>query len=184
MKTELRAAILCGMLLLVFVLSCGVTASAQARNPLHFKAGYSSITKHYIFGSRKQPDLRIEMNYGINDWLEAGIYGGLTYSDGSSRIDDFRYGVNGNLRILPLLTGSDNVRLDPYVTVRIGRTYVPFFKAYTCPYTWEYGVGGGLAYYIGRKFGVFCEYTVGKESAFTEYGVTLSAFRYGLAFKF
>jgi len=77
------------------------------------------------------------------------------------------YGINSNIHPLPFLF-KGNMRIDLYATPRIGivnEQYYEYNK--TSELVWsrpfiEYSIGLGLKYYIGRYFGIYGEYSLGR----------------------
>jgi hypothetical protein len=122
----------------------GQTLSVKGR--WNVKAGYS----HHKTQNTKSPDddrlyftihpqYRLEANYGVLDWLEAGIYIGLmSYNYWSVVVEDGEsvvlfpekktysptFGVNANIHILPFFVKNPNCIWDFYVPVRYGGTYM------------------------------------------------------------
>ncbi len=146
-------------------------------------------------GTKKTRDgnIRMEVSYGISDYIETGIYiGGFItevmsqYSDGTYYLEDkrvFSYGINANFKILPLLIKNDDLKIDIYFSGKYGfrSMIVPtdYYKGKVNP---EYAIGCGVAYYPWRHIGLYVEFGFGKY----EYGTYSDRFesRYGLSFKF
>lgn len=164
--------------------------SDYIKNRWNVKIGYSD----YVNGNRinhkvqKNGHWRLEANYGITKYLEIGAYLGFTkfkhyqHSGGTGvMVEEFSpsYGINTNFHILPFLLKADNFRFDLYITGKFGGRYFPYHKLHQK----EYGIGGGIAFYLWRHTGFFAEYTVGKYDFYTP-SKDNTNIRYGLSFKF
>ncbi len=150
----------------------------------------------------KKSSVMIEGNFGILEWLESGVYIGISKSnEGYGAANDYRYrpivyyGLNANFHILPLLVDAEDLRVDLYFTGKYGfRSMITppdYLKNKFYP---EYGIGGGLAFYPWKHIGIFAECLYGK----FEYGPfsimgtdgvlrpqkDRIKLRYGLSFKF
>jgi hypothetical protein len=149
----------------------------------NIKAGYSkyglgswtnqtvkeNMTGHY----------RLETNYGFFDAIETGVYFGYSEKDvfGYLNTDPtWFYGLNMNLHPLAWLFDSEAPRFELYLTGRYG------FRHYQGNHS-EYGIGGGLAWYWGRYFGLYMEYTYGNHGAFWFYDDHMKL-RYGVSIRF
>ena len=88
---------------------------------------------------RRQPNFRLEANYGVLNWLEVGVYAGLfSYKylpmellmvNGSifsmqKRAHAPSFGVNANIHILPFFAENQNSRWEFYIPVRYGGMYL------------------------------------------------------------
>ena len=146
-------------------------------------------------GTKKTRDsnIRLEVNYGKTDYIEAGIYfGGFTtdvlsqYSDGSYYIEDksvLSYGINTYFQLIPFFIKDDNIKIDLYLSGKYGfRSMIAPTSHYKGKVNPEYGIGCGVAYYPWRHIGLYVECGFGKY----EYGSYSDRFesRYGLSFKF
>ena len=150
----------------------------------------------------KVGNYRLEVNYGILNNIEIGAYIGYSKFDyyretsldsihKSYRVEDNNcpfYGVSVNFHILPFLIKKEDFRFDLYVTGKFGGVY--FTKPTLYNYTfngpmlkdgqiYEYGIGGGLSYYLGRHLGIYAEYCYGKYYSRDNFKL-----RYGLTMKF
>ncbi len=79
----------------------------------------------------------------------------------------FYYGINSNIHLLPMFF-SRNMRIDVYATPRIGFVSEQYYEynaiqelVWSKPFL-EYGIGLGLKYYLGRHFGIYGEYALGR----------------------
>ncbi len=142
----------------------------------NIKAGYSK----YGFGSwsnnveNMTGHYRLESNYGFFDAIETGIYFGHSEIDtyGYFETDPtWFYGLNINLHPLAWFFDLNAPRFDLYLTGKYGGRYYSGNHG-------EYSIGGGLAWYMGRYFGVYMEYTYGNHGAFYDDHMKL---RYGIS---
>lgn len=178
---------------LLVILSYGQESYIKSR--LNFKTGYSRYTTNNgVVSNGKVKALtvgnyRIEANYGISNLIETGIYVGY------SKFDSFRinwadtsfnftacptpfYGINCNFHLLPLLIKEDDFRFDLYLSGKFGGLFFDsptgFFPTGSA---FEYGIGGGLSFYIWKHLGVYAEYTYGKyffrDNSNLKYGLTM-----------
>lgn len=145
----------------------------------NIKAGYS----RYSLGSwsnnveNMTGHYRLETNYGFFGAIETGIHFGYSEIDtyGYFATDPtWFYGLNLNLHPLALFFDLSAPRFDLYLTSNYG------FRNYQGNHG-EYGIGGGLAWYLGRYFGVYIEYTYGNHGAFYDEHMKL---RYGFSVRF
>lgn len=167
----------------------------------YFRFGYSHYPKRDERSSIV-PALRAELNYGINRYIETGLYAGMgilealiykTPSSAYGRIKPiFFYGMNTNFHLVPLILKNDNFRFDGYIATKFGGHYcnIPKGNYPAGGNMFEYGVGMGVAYYLKRTMGIFAEFSYGyydyfDEKAFIRYEpVPPYALRYGLTMKF
>ncbi len=132
------------------------------------KTGYSVFTgKGAKYDPYKDGRYCLELNYGILDYVEAGLYGGYTriqmWEQVSSagyvgyRADAYIYGVSCNFQLLPLVIKKDDLRFDLYISGKLGGLTLNSKKSYE-----EHSVGAGATFYLFRNFGFFGEYYHGK----------------------
>lgn len=205
-KSQLKKSVFILVVSSLFILN-SYSQDSNIKNRWNFKAGYSRYKtgSHSISNNKIKAltvgNYRIEANYGILNYLEIGGYIGY------SKFDYFRsiirdsintgaysvepnntpfYGANFNFHILPFLIKKDDFRFDLYVTGKLGGLYFtkPAYilhngQTFKKGNIYEYGIGGGLSYYLGKHLGVFAEYCYGKY-----YFQDDSNFRYGLVLKF
>src|SRR5450759_3745519 len=165
---------------LLVILSYG--QESYIKNRVNFKTGYSRYaTNRSVISNGKLKALtvgnyRIEANYGISNLIETGIYIGYSKFD-SFRINwadtsfNFKacstpfYGINCNFHLLPLLIKEDDFRFDLYLSGKFGGLFFAspagFFPTGSA---FEYGIGGGLSFYIWKHLGVYAEYAYGTVS--------------------
>ncbi|MFP4367334.1 MAG: hypothetical protein ACLFQA_09600 [Bacteroidales bacterium] len=171
--------------ILVVLLSSGHTYAfgqdSYIKGRWNIKAGYSQ----YSLGSSSNNienmtgHYRLETNYGFFDAIETGLYFGYSEIDtyGYSETDPtWFYGLNLNLHPLDWLFDSEPPGFELYLTGRYG------FRNYQGNHS-EYGIGGGLAWYWGRYFGIYLEYTYGNHGAFRIYDNYMKL-RYGISIRF
>lgn len=176
-----------------FAVVFGFGQDSYIKDRWNFKAGYSLYKTNKSINNKTVSvrNYRIEANYGIFNYIEAGVYAG--YSKFETRKIDwsdttiFRknspalfYGVNCNIHLLPLLVKEDDFRFDLYLTGKMGGLYI------TSPVGFfphgnesEYALGGGVSFYLFKHLGLFAEYSYGKF-----FFKDNEKFRYGLSLKF
>lgn len=119
--------------------------------------------KYVSYPDRKY---KLEVNYGILDNIEAGIYGGYSkiqmFEQTSKgflgyKSNAFSYGVNCNFQLLPYLVKKEDLRFDLYLTGKLGGITIQSAKSHG-----EYCLGGGATIYLLRHLGLFGEYNYGK----------------------
>ena len=170
---------------------------------LNFKTGYS----RYFTPAGYKGNYRIEGNYGISNYIELGAFFGYSHFDylhkdspdsiigGPYRHEDNNtifYGVSTNFHLFPFLVKEKDFRFDLYGTLKVGGLYFQkpyniiviqppraYFPDSNKKMLFEYGVGGGLSFYLGKHFGIYGEYTFGRY-----YLRGNRQLRYGLTFKF
>jgi len=129
--------------------------------------------------------IKADINYGITKNMEAGAYlgYGYFYEQGmlftqSHQMYPHRvlYGININYQILPYIVKREDFRFDLYLTGNCGGVYyiVPDNINISNYLKYDYGLYGGLSFYIFKHIGLFIEYGYGN----------MTNLRYGLAFKF
>ena len=173
--------------ILVVLLSSGHTYAfgqeSYIKGRWNIKAGYSK----YGFGSWTNQTVkenmtghyRFETNYGFFNAIETGVYFGYSEIDtyGYSNTDPtWFYGLNLNLHPIDWFFDFSAPRFDLYLTGNYG------FRNYQGNHG-EYGIGGGLSWFLGRYFGVYMEYTYGNHGAFTFYDNHMKL-RYGISIRF
>ncbi len=142
----------------------------------NIKLGYAKYNEIGDFEST----LRIELNYGISDFLETGVYFGagmidlqkisnLTTNIISMKIESrthIGYGVNLNFHILPLFIDEGDYRFDLYLAGRFGgKTVLNIPEGYSRYYFGNDGNGiVPYEYNIDSKFDP--EYAVGTGASF------------------
>ncbi len=147
----------------------------------NIKAGYSE----YSLGSASNNvenmtgHYRLETNYGFFDAIETGVYFGYSEIEAFGYFETdptWYYGLNLNLHPLTYFFDLKATRFDLYLTGRYG------FRHYHRNHG-EYGIGGGLAWYWGRYFGVYMEYTYGNHAVFNFRDNHMKS-RYGISIRF
>ena len=144
------------LLLLILVVACSFIGNAQnytIKNRWNTKIGYSrnqTYDNDWPFAwpdawgdipliNKRASNLRIELNYGVLNWLEVGIYGGFTCYNVEKVTIDFitnlfidrvteksfapTFGVNVNFHLLPLLVKKEKCRWECYITAKYGGAY-------------------------------------------------------------
>lgn len=190
MKNKKNALGLC--LIIVFALSLSVPVKAQQysiKDRWNVKLGYSGypcLGINFDYEKEITPTFQAEVNYGILNFLEAGVYTGYCSIKINSDITDMYsntlkantlfYGVNANIHLLPFLLKKERFRIDFYVSGKYGG-FFRFAETDSSPKrgnTLDYGLYAGTAFYPGEHWGLYGEYGLGN---YTNY-------RFGLSFKF
>jgi hypothetical protein len=110
-----------------------------ADSPLIEISGYNDEGLYY----RRGHNARIEVNYGVLNWLEIGVYGGfmsykyyhivneIPISDEIIALDLVQrnafapiFGINANVHLLPFFVKNTKCHWDFYVPIRYGGTYL------------------------------------------------------------
>ncbi|MCL2041870.1 MAG: hypothetical protein FWG84_07520 [Bacteroidales bacterium] len=212
-------------ILLVFIILPLFSLNAQTdeynysvKNRWTLKASYSRYKTAYDYGvfvstgdffdvwqNRKMSNFKVETNYGVNRFIETGIYTGFQHYEWVN-LDEVKvgeevpyresfaplFGVNLNFHILPFLVPSEKCRWDLYLTAKYGGCYLPHREWETSDnsfdtdskYRHEYGLGIGAGYYFKNIIGLFAESSVGQFSYFPRYAESNFRFRIGVAAKF
>ncbi len=139
------------------------------------------ISPYFGMESYRHANTNIECNYGIAEFLTIGAYIGysklwvLDSTDINYIIPKTYHtpfmGLKTNFHIFPLFIKHNDFRFDLYLTGKAG-TY------YRQDFFFEYNAGAGFAFYPGKHFGLFTEYTYGNLWVNNFY------FRYGVVVKF
>ena len=162
----------------------------------------------------KKSNVRVELNYGILNCLEVGVYGGFMnyqgylfcYDDNENLVDiKFpqcyvpTFGVNVNFHILPLFVKNKKCRWELYIMAKYGGCYLiqwedpygiplpdddPFAEPNLKKYRHEYGVGIGGGVYFWNFFGMYFETSFGQYSYWPDILSDNFCCRYGIEFKF
>ena len=109
----------------------------------------------------------LELNYGIFNNIQAGIYGGYSrihlYEQVSAtgyrgyESNAFIYGLNCNFLLLPYLIKKDDLRFGLYITGKLGGITIHNLKS-----SEEHCIGAGGTIYLSKHLGFFCEYNYGR----------------------
>ena len=125
---------------------------------------------------RKMVNFKVEANYGVNKFIETGIFVGFQHYEWCKDYYSFDtpsksfaplLGVNLNFHILPFFVKSEKCHWDLYLTTKYGGCYLPHKEIdipdFECSkYRQEYGLGLGVSYYIRNIVGFFAEGSVGQ----------------------
>jgi hypothetical protein len=139
------------------------------------------------FKRKKMSNFKVETNYGINKFIETGIYIGFQhyewlddgyfsgFSDEPNKSFAPLFGVNANFHILPFLVKSKECRWDVYLTAKYGGCYLPHLELDNpyfnySKYRHEYGLGLGVGYYFKNIIGLFAEGSLGEYFYFYKQG--------------
>jgi len=165
------------------------------------------ITNH-----TRKIDFRLETNYGINKFVEVGIYAGTQLyeykewhkpEDPADSTSGFGwsgslafaplFGVNANIHFLPFIIKSEKCPWDLYLTAKYGGCYIihqeneEWVTSDDNKYRQEYGLGIGAGYHFKNKVGIFAEYYVGQytwQHALRTFTDNNFRFRIGITSKF
>jgi hypothetical protein len=158
---------------------------------LNYKASYSRYnTNIRTYRERIQVgNFRIEANYGIRKFIEAGVYLGYSKINSIGKRDSILtlterpaifYGINCNLHLFPLFVKENDFRFDLYLSGKYGGlTFTSPKGFYPGGTESEYSLGVGGSFYLTKHLGVYGEYTYGKY-----FFKDNSKFRYGITLKF
>jgi hypothetical protein len=183
------------LFLMIFLIAISTSILAQdsyIKGRINSKLSYSKYPFLGYIPSKNDftSCLGYEMNYGINNTVELGGYFGLakyetfegplvtgqTYTNKNRAI--LMYGVNANIQLLPFFIRQNNCRFDLYASTKLGGIHHWKKSNDVFPETnkelFDYGLYGGLAFYPGKHWGVYCEYGYGNNTTL----------RYGLSLKF
>ena len=182
---------------------CGVIITLAIFTTLPSNAQYSingrwNIKAHYSaynniglsYNESSSPVFQCEVNYGVLNFLEVGLYGGngrikteeifsiendFSYS-GGGRANALFYGLNANIHLLPFIIKAEKFRFDIYLSGKMGGLYyLTKENIYPAPgHVFDYGFYAGSAFYLGQHWGIFGEYGFGNHVKY----------RVGLSFKF
>lgn len=181
------------ILLSNLILTFSFGQDSYLKNRWNFKVGYSRYGTNRSINYKQitAPNYRIEANYGIRNLIEPGVYFGyskfesskINWGDSTIMQNDspaFFYGINCNFHLLPLFVKEDDFRFDLYLTGKIGGLYIASPTGFVPNGSEsEYGLGGGLSFYLWKHLGVYVEYSYGKY-----FFKDNSKLRYGLTTKF
>lgn len=188
---------------LLIILTVNLTQAQEnylcKRNNLKF--GHS-ITPKYLQSDYNLSlgNFRLEATHGISSLLELGGYIGYSrfvnflHTEGDLapnyqvspgtfiNSNAYSYGITANFHLLPLIANKNEPRFDIYVSAKLGglSMVAPKGSVYK-GHAIDYGLYGGLSFYITRHWGVFAEY--GFNNRPNEHSLE-SCLRYGLTFKF
>ena len=136
--------------------------------------------------NRKMINFKMEANYGINKFIEVGLFTGFQHYEWIAETDFLinesfapLLGISVNFHILPFFIKSEKCNWDLYLTTKYGGYYLPH-KEFDTPdypyskYRHEYGLGLGIGYYIKNIIGFYAEGSVGQFALFqSQYVMTL-----------
>ena len=149
------------LILIVYFAISLITLDIFASDKLNFKLGYSyKAMDDWMFNNGNYGQLTLDGNYKWKNYTGAGAYFGCTRSyiyPQYKRVNSYVYGLSSNLHIFPLILKSDNLKVDIYLTGKVGGYHIA--KAKQNGFTANLGMG--LAYYFSKKFGLFAEYSYG-----------------------
>lgn len=169
---------------ILFFFFFAIPIQGTAGGWLNFKLGYSN--NRTAIPSKTTISIKGEANIRFFTHFEAGFYLGVggylniveqtansfSVSYHSSNI----YGVQTAFQILPLFSNDSTLRLDFYLTGKLGGINVWNKNLQNTPHKYfsDWGIYLGASYYIRENWGIYAE--LGKGS--------YTLLRYGLTFKF
>lgn len=182
----------------ILMASFAVTTLAQDHNVkdrLRFSLSTDQLPSFKSYSSFNNREDRLQTTYGVFKYLEVGGFvghtslynslksdlGNSTWTSSRVKTHGISYGATANFHPLPLLFDTKGLKLDLYLSGKVG--------AMTYPASDEYMVNGtylfvqthvGLAYYFTKRWGVFGEYGYN----FYRNDYRFVTYRYGLTFKF
>lgn len=171
------------LFLLMFYCLCYIEAQAQnsyIKNRWNFKACFSSLKDEIQYQglsiSKSVKNYRIEVNYGVMNKVETGVYLGYSFLNEWGRFTNIPfYGINTNFHLFPFFVSKDNFRFDLYLSGKFGGYYVITSDNYRQQGNFfDYGAYVGGGFYLLKHVGAFVEIGYGKK-------INLL---YGLTFKF
>ncbi len=192
------------LLVIASVLLWSMPVKAQKSNIYHrvgLKLGHSTTPKFLKWDNNLEiGNVRFEGNYGINNFIEVGGYLGcykfwnidnpIANPDFPGTTNEFHryqsdalfYGVNANFHVMPFLVKRDKVRIDLYLSGKLGAISMiaPAGSVYSGT-ALDYGLYAGLAYYITKSWGLYVEYGLNRKVQMSEIEPCL---RYGVTVKF
>jgi len=189
-----------------------VKASISGYKTAFGDAVFAFVGDNFLIAKqRNMTNFKVEANYGINNFIELGIFAGFQHYEwlhwtSVTRNESFAplFGVNANFHILSFFVKSKKCYWDLYLTTKYGGCYLPHKEIedteFLCrKYRHEYGLGLGVSYYIKNIIGIFAEGSIGQyfffkrfESYFVQNGKLVKkdfsdsnfSFRIGIAAKF
>lgn len=181
---------------------CAKAQESSIYHRVNLKLGHSNTPKFaYYWDEFTVGNIRLEGNYGLTNFVEVGGYFGydkflnfrmpVANQDNPEtggqffytyQSDALFYGINANFHIMPFFVKDKRVRLDIYLSAKIGAISMlaPTRSAYYGT-AFDYGGYAGLAYYLGKNWGLFAEYGFNKKVKMSEMEPCL---RYGVTVKF
>ena len=165
---------------------------------------YRSAFQHDVFmfvgdffdfsANRKKVNFKVETNYGVNKFIELGLFIGFQHYEYLSKTGEFieiepdsfievydlqksfapLFGATANFHILPFFIKSKSCHWDLYLTAKYGGCYLPHYEMdFTdnpySRYRQEYGLGLGVSYYIKNIIGFYAEASIGQFAFFPGY---------------
>jgi hypothetical protein len=189
------------IILLVILTSLSQAQESYLYKRTNIKLGHSKTpqylnsTKDFALGN-----FRFEANRVLCRFVETGVYIGYSRFVNFLHTEDYlapnnqvspgtfinsnaySYGITANFHLLPLIANKDEPRFDMYVSAKFGglSLVAPEGSVYK-GHGVDYGLYGGLSYYITPNWGIFTEY--GFNNRPKEHSIE-SCLRYGITVKF
>ncbi len=169
---------------LILVIQSGFAQKSDVINRWDIKTSYYRTP--LLNSSIKMNCIGMDANYRLVKVLDVGIYAGYgRMKMGMSFSEDHYYhqisfGGNTNLHLLPLFLSSEKLRLDFYLSAKLGVNYNSYNSKYydESDYNFSWGTYFGTAYYFGKHFGLFAE------AGYAKFADNAFHMKYGLTFKF
>jgi len=157
-----------------------VKASISSYKTAFWGSTFVFVGDNFVtLNSKRMANFKVEANYGINRFIEIGIFTGFQHyewwADYTSGIRNKSlaplFGVNANFHILPFFVKSKDCHWDLYLTTKYGGCYLPHKEtdqpdSQYSRYRHEYGLGLGIGYYFKNIIGLYVEGSVGQYSLF------------------
>lgn len=172
---------------------------SRYKTALYNGSPIAHVGDHFLLShNRKMINFKVESNYGINKFIETGIFTGFQHYEyyettnqntssyeilGVANSFALLFGINLNFHILPFFVKSEKCRWDLYLTTKYGGCYLPY-KEVDHPlfdvskYRQEYGLGLGFGYYFKNIIGLFAEASIGQYFYFKRFKVAFAQDNY------
>lgn len=176
MKKQQKIVVLSLILILNLVSFTGISQDSYIKNRIRVKSGYGRITDPYNLEYDRTSYFQLAGTYGILEWLETGVYTGYSsaetmYLNPSAQstmhevksTNNLFYGLSLDFHLLPFLIEKKDFRFDLYLTGKLGGAFLMSEEYYRPEkgHRTEYGGGIGAAFYLGKHWGIFSEYSLG-----------------------
>ncbi|MFA5648938.1 MAG: hypothetical protein WC951_11595 [Bacteroidales bacterium] len=187
-------------LLVIFFLTftaAGYSQNTYLNERMSLKLGHSNTPRFWDFSDDiTVGNIRLETNYVFFNVIESGLYVGYsnfkniegplspsrpTTFSSPYKSDALFYGLNTNFHILPFVIREGRVRIDLYVGAKLGMISMiaPANSLYNGT-VFDYGLLGGVNYFIAKNWGIYVEYGVSKRVYYSD---TEPCLRYGIIVK-
>lgn len=176
MKKQQKYITLSFIVALNLIVFSGMSQHSYIKNRINIKSGYGRILDPYDLEYERTSYFQLSGSYGLLDWLEAGLYTGYSsietmYLKPSASpvmqdvkaTNNFSYGISVDIHLLPFFIEKEDFRFDIYLAGKLGGTSLMSDDYYRPEkgHRTEYGGGPGAAFYLGKHWGIYCEYAMG-----------------------